>query len=171
MKNVKIKVLDSFQNDKSPGIDGFTEEFYKFFYDLLENDLLACLNEVYEKHELTISQRRGINTLLPKEDGSLLDLSTGDLSNKQQIPGILVALDFRKTFNSLEWPFIKGTLNSFNFSTGIKQWISTFYTNIESSRVIYNGYSTSWFRLLKGLTQGCPLSQHVYILFMLHDLC
>ena len=49
-------------------------EFYKFFYDLLGNDLLACLNEGYEKQELTISQRRGITTLLPKEDGSLLDL-------------------------------------------------------------------------------------------------
>ena len=35
-------VLDSFQNNKSPGIDGFTVEFYKFFYDLLGNDLLSC---------------------------------------------------------------------------------------------------------------------------------
>ena len=73
MKNVK-KVLDSFQNDKSLGVDGFTVEFYKFFYGLLGNDLLACLNEAYEKQELTISQRRGIITLLPKEDGSLVDL-------------------------------------------------------------------------------------------------
>jgi len=43
-------VLESFQNDKSPGEDGFTVEFYKSFYDL------ACLNEAYEKNELTISQ-------------------------------------------------------------------------------------------------------------------
>ena len=94
-------------------------EFYKFFYDLLGNDLLACLNEAYEKQELTISQRRGIITLLPKEDGSLLGLHQGryigenirlindilDLTNKQQIPGILVALNFRKAFDSLEWPY------------------------------------------------------------------
>ena len=68
------KVLDSFQNDKSPGVDGFTVEFYKFFYDLLGNDLLASLNEAFEKQELTISQWRGINTLLPKENDPLLDL-------------------------------------------------------------------------------------------------
>jgi len=49
-------------------------EFYKFFHDLLGNDLLACLNEAYEKQDPTISQQRGIITLLPKEDGSLLDL-------------------------------------------------------------------------------------------------
>ena len=37
-----------------------------------------------------------------------------DLTSKQQIPGILVALDFRKAFDSLEWPFIMESLNSFN---------------------------------------------------------
>ena len=63
-------VLESFQNDKSPGEDGFTVEFY----NILGENPLACLNEAYEKNELTIPQRRGIITLLPKEDGSLLDL-------------------------------------------------------------------------------------------------
>ena len=32
-------------------------------------------NEAYEAKELSISQRRGIITLIPKEDGSPLDLS------------------------------------------------------------------------------------------------
>ena len=67
------------------------------------------------------------------------------LTNKQQIPGILVALDFCKAFDSLEWPFILETLNLFNFGTGIKLWISTFYT-IMGSTVINNGYTTNWFQ-------------------------
>ena len=49
-------------------------EFYKLFYDLLGEILVTSLNEAYGENELTISQRRGIITLLPKEDGSLLDL-------------------------------------------------------------------------------------------------
>ena len=61
-------VLESFQSDKAPGEDGFTVEFYKFFYDLLGENLLACLNEAYEKNELTISQRRGIITWLQSRD-------------------------------------------------------------------------------------------------------
>ena len=66
------KVLETFQNDKSPG--GFTVEFYQFFFELLGHQLIASLNEAYEANELSISQRKVI-TLIPKEDGSLLDLT------------------------------------------------------------------------------------------------
>ena len=72
------KALETFQNDKAPGEDGFTIEFYKCFFYLLGNDLLASFNEAHAKGELSISQRRGIITLTPKEDGSLLDLEIGD---------------------------------------------------------------------------------------------
>ena len=34
------KVLETFQNDKAPGEDGFTAEFYKCFFHLLGNNLI-----------------------------------------------------------------------------------------------------------------------------------
>ena len=37
------KALDTFQNNKAPGEDGFTVEFYTFFFDLLGHDLVASL--------------------------------------------------------------------------------------------------------------------------------
>ena len=68
------KALDTFEGDKTPGEDGFTVEFYKTFFDLIGQDLVASFNAAYEVNELSISQRRGIVTLSPKEDGSLLAL-------------------------------------------------------------------------------------------------
>ena len=40
------KVLDTFKSDKTPGEDGFTVEFYKTFFDLIGQDLVAsCLRD------------------------------------------------------------------------------------------------------------------------------
>ena len=68
------KVLETFEDNKSPGEDGFTAEFYKYFFDLLGVDLISSLNQAFEVGELSISQRRGVITLIPKEDSDLLDL-------------------------------------------------------------------------------------------------
>ena len=81
----------------------------------------------------------------------------------QKIPGILLFLDFQKAFDTLEWSFIQHTLNLFNFGNGIKKWISTFYTNSESS-VLNNVFCTNYFKLSRGVRQGCPLSPYLFIL-------
>ena len=56
----------------------------------------------------------------------------------KKIPGILLLLDFKKAFDSIEWSFIQKTLDLFNFGNNIKQWITTFYTNKESA-ALHNG--------------------------------
>ena len=66
------KTLESLGNGKSPGEDGFTVEFYVHIFDLVGADLLASLNRAYELGRLSISQRRGITMLLPKDDAELL---------------------------------------------------------------------------------------------------
>ena len=86
-----------------------------------------------------------------------------EISKSQNLPGILTSLDFRKAVDSLEWPFIAKTLDYFNFVSDIKRWVSTFYSNIEST-VVNNGYTTNWFKPSKGVRQGCPLSPYLFIL-------
>jgi len=62
-----------------------------------------------------------------------------EYTKKHNIPGILMSLDFRKAFDSLEWPFIMRTLDVFNFGKSIQKWVSTFYTNIGSA-ALNNGF-------------------------------
>ena len=84
-------------------------------------------------------------------------------TEQQKIPGILVLLDqFQKAFDSLEWSFIQNALTLFNFGNEIKTWISTFYMNSESS-VLNKGFCANYFKLSRGVRQGCPLSPYLFI--------
>ena len=66
--------LTSFADNKSPGEDGLTKEFYQTFFDLLCKDLLDSYNEAFCKGSLSVSQKRGTITLIPKEDENLTEL-------------------------------------------------------------------------------------------------
>ena len=55
------------QNDKSPGTDGLTYEFYKSFWQLLGKDLVQVFNHSFKNKELRESQDYGLLTLLFKK--------------------------------------------------------------------------------------------------------
>ena len=81
----------------------------------------------------------------------------------QNIPGILLLLDFRKVFEKIEWKFIQKTISFFNFGDNIHRWLSTFYTNSDTA-VLNKGFCTHEFQLSRGVRQGCPLSPYLCIL-------
>jgi len=60
------QVLKGMGNNKSPGSDGFTAEFYKFFFSDLGHFLVRSLNYAYKCGELSITQKQGVITCLPK---------------------------------------------------------------------------------------------------------
>ena len=68
-------ILCTFSSGKSPGEDGFTWEFYNCLFDLLGQDLVDCFNASYRAGEMSLSQRRGVITLIPKEDSDLSALA------------------------------------------------------------------------------------------------
>ena len=71
----KLKeALTSFADNKSPGEDGFSKEFYQTFFDLLCKDLLNSYNEAFCKGSLSVSQKRGTITLIPKGAENLTEL-------------------------------------------------------------------------------------------------
>ena len=61
------------------GDDGYTAEFYKQFFSLLGEDLVSSFNAAFDIDEMSVSQQRGVITLLPKEESILLLLSNSRL--------------------------------------------------------------------------------------------
>ena len=47
-------------------------------------------------------------------------------TNMEQIPGLLLFVDFEKAFDSIEWSFIEKTLRHFNFGTPLVSWVKLF---------------------------------------------
>ena len=63
-----FKVQSTFSNDKTPGNDGLTVEFYKFFWSEIGTFLVDSLNYAYFHGELLNSQKQAIITLIEKKD-------------------------------------------------------------------------------------------------------
>ena len=60
--------LKQMQNNKSPGSDGLTTEFYKIFWTDVKHYLIDSLNYSYRQSDMTDLQKQSIITLLPKGD-------------------------------------------------------------------------------------------------------
>ena len=59
--------LSAMQNNKTPGNDGLTKEFYVCFFNKLGKLLVETLNFSYENSKLSTSQKQAVITLIPKK--------------------------------------------------------------------------------------------------------
>ena len=84
-------------------------------------------------------------------------------AESENIPAILVSVDFEKAFDKLDWSFIHKCLENYNFPPFIRQWVKILYTDIVSC-VTNNWWHSNYFRLSRGVRQGCPLSPYLFIL-------
>ena len=208
--------LKNMKNSKSPGNDGFTAEFFKFFWVDLGKYILRSINYAYRNGLLSVTQKQGIITCLPKPNKarnilknwrpiSLLNviykLMSSAIANrlktvlnklinqdqkgfitgrfigenirlvydvlfetkKQEIPGLLLSIDFQQAFDSISWKFIHKVLNYFNFGPSIQRWVKLFQTGVESC-ILQNGFMSDFFLLKRGCRQGDPISPYIFIL-------
>ena len=65
-------------NFKSPGTDGYTAEFNKFFWSDSSSFVIKSLNFGYKRGQLSDSQKLGLITLIPQKDKSKEYIKIGD---------------------------------------------------------------------------------------------
>lgn len=194
----------------------FLRIFLKVYLKYFGVFVVRFINYGYKKIYLSVTQRHGVITLLPKGDKArhyiknwrpitLLNTvykiasgciaarlkkylhklinpdQTGFMSNRyigentrliydimqyteeEEIPGLLLLIDFEKAFDTLSWNFIQQTLDFFNFGPTIRQWVKIFYTNITSA-VNQGGNLSEVFDIQRGCRQGDPLSPYIFLI-------
>ena len=210
------RAICSMKNNKSPGSDGLTSEFYKFFWENIKDLLVNSFSYSFGCGILSKEQRRGIIRLIPKKASDKHKLSnwrpitllntdykilTKTLANRlkkylsdiiypdqtgfvkgryigtniriaediilytsqDEEPSWLLALDFKKAFDSVSWECIIETLELFGFGDNFLTWIKAIYNETEAC-VTNNGYNTSWFYPTRGTRQGCCLSPFLFVI-------
>ena len=210
------KALKDMKNGKTPGIDGFPAEFFKFFWNKLKFFVLRALNNAYTHGEMSTSLRHCIITCLPKGNkareylknwrpisllsvvykigstaianrmkrylGKLISESqSGFVSGRyigdntrlmydlmhyteiNDIPGLLMLVDFQKAFDSVSWNFLYKTLKFFGFGPSLMTWIKIFNTNIKAT-VLQCGVMSKSINIEKGCRQGDPIASYLFLL-------
>ena len=84
-------------------------------------------------------------------------------TNEQNIPGLLLLIDFEKAFDSISWEFIFQVLEIFNLGDDLIKWVALFHHNIKTA-VIQNGFLSDFFRISRGCRQGDPVSPYIFLL-------
>ena len=69
-----------------------------------------------------------------------------------------------QAFGSISWKFIHKTLDYFNFGPSFKRWIKLFQ-NASEPCILQNGHMTEYFSLLRGCSQGEPISPYIFYYF------
>ena len=82
-------------------------------------------------------------------------------TRNDNIPGMILSIDFEKAFDTVSWKFINNVLKYFNFGPSFISWINIFQTGSESC-IIQNGFMSDFFNLKRGCRQGDPISPYIY---------
>ena len=86
-----------------------------------------------------------------------------DFCSFNKKPGIILLADFEKAFDTVSLGFLKKCVLKYGFEQNFQRWIFILYNNIVSC-VTNNGYQSQYFKLMRGIRQGCPLSALLFLL-------
>ena len=84
------------------------------------------------------------------------------VSEHENLNGLLMLIDFEKAFDSISWKFLYKVLEFFGFHNMFIKWIKLFNTDIKAS-VIQCGKMSETFNILRGARQGDPIAAYLFI--------
>ena len=80
-------------------------------------------------------------------------------------PRAMLKVDLRKAFDTVRWDFVIATLQALGMPVKFVNWISECITTT-SFTICINGESGGYFKSMRGLRQGDPLSPYLFVLGM-----
>lgn len=128
---------------------------YKILAKVLANRLKKVVPRVIGEAQSAFLGGRNIL------DGVLIANEFVDWWKVNRKKGVVLKLDFQKTYDSVNWDCLLSMMNEFGFRVRWRGWI---WECLQSSRcsVLVNGLPTAEFKPSKDLRQGDPLSPFLF---------
>ena len=130
---------------------------YKIVSSSLANRLKRHLNYLIDSSQNGFISGRYIG------ESTRLVYDIMDFTEKANITGQLMVIDFQKAFDSISWNFIYNTLSFLGFGESYIKWIKLLNNEV-TARVIQSGYASNSIQIGRGCRQGDPISPYLYII-------
>ena len=130
---------------------------YKLATKVIASRIKKVLEKIVHHDQTGFIKNRYIGENIAR----ILDIM--NYTEEEDIPAILVMIDFEKAFDCVEWACIERSLKFFNFGDSLCRWFKVFYNKI-SSFILNKGYTGDPVNPSRGMRQGCPLSPYLFII-------
>ena len=107
--------------------------FYKIASGVITRRLDKVINKVIGRQQKAYSKVKNITSVL------LNVINMIEEAGKSKRSALLVAIDFRKAFDSINLNFIDTCLETFNFGPSFRAWVKLFFNN-RQTYLLMNGY-------------------------------
>lgn len=130
---------------------------YKILAKIMAKRLNQVIDKLVDNDQCGFIRGRNISTILRTTDDVIAYL------NHRHLPGILLAIDYTKAFDTISKRLIQDSLQKFGLGPEFTQWTNTLIMDNESC-INHYGWLSEPFSLERGIRQGCPFSPLIFVL-------
>ena len=130
-------------------------------YKIISGTIAGRINQVLPS---LISERQ--NGFVPGRCISDSLRNTADLIeylNRKKIKGLILLIDFKKAFDSIEHCYIRSIMKAYGFGDYIRKWVDILLSDFKLC-TSNGGHKSNFFDMERGCRQGDPISSALFIL-------
>jgi len=129
----------------------------KIITKAMSNKMSKVLNSIIDPAQTAYIPGRSVS------DNLRANYFTKTLCKKRNMNSVLISLDAKKAFDSVDHNYIKKTLQEYGFGEYFIRSFEILYTNI-TARILVNGFTTESIKIERGVKQGDALSCALFII-------